>query len=74
MKEPEVLVICLEPFRELYDGQVWAGFRGLDTLLPQGLAVRLEAARKVSIPGAGAPPARELKPSARAQRPSAEKE
>lgn len=69
MGEAEVTVICLESFKEFYGGQTWAGFPGLDTVLPEGLAVRLEGARKVRILTP-----REPKTSARPSRASAEKE
>lgn len=69
MGEANVTVICVTSFRELHGGLVWAGFPGLDTVLPSDLAARLEASGKVKIL---AP--REPKPAARPSRLGAEKE
>lgn len=69
MPEANITVICVESFREVHGGQVWAGFPGLDTVLPADLAARLEAAGKVKTI---AP--REPKPAARPSRLGAEKE
>lgn len=74
MVESDVTVICIESFKELYGGQTWAGFPGLDTVLPQGLATRLERERKVRIPGAGGTYPPEAKTSAKGSKPGAEKE
>jgi len=70
MGETEVKVTCLESFSELYGGLRWAGRPGLDTVLPLGLATRLEGVHKVRI----VTPRDVHKLSARALRASAEKE
>jgi hypothetical protein len=69
MGESEVTVICLESFSELYGGLLWAGRPGLDTVLPAGLATRLEGAHKVRVITPHEP-----KLSARASKANAEKE
>jgi hypothetical protein len=69
MTEANVTVVCVESFRELHGGLVWAAFPGLDTVLPSVLAARLEAAGKVKIIAPSEP-----KSAARPSRLGAEKE